>query len=317
MCAREDLINEAESFDRRIRERIDAGFIPDIRRAKKCDYFYKSFWRDPHFINLYMGEIIRRFISMISKHGGTNLSILDVGCGAGYVSLELARAGYRVKGIDISGEAIAVAKETLSTNSYTEGFGSLEYEVSSLENASDMCDVILFSGVLHHFPDIDNAVKKSLTLLPKNGLLVCHEPCHEIWRLEDAAQVALLRLLLSLVGSWYEEYKSENLTMEGFKEFAKEIHREYLEERDRNESAQSPNDNSCPGSRILSVLRESLIEIEYQPSVSFIYRMLGGLRGQDHTVKDVSTLLSTFDRFGVESGFLRPNAFFFVGRNVQ
>ncbi len=317
MSTRDDLIIEAEAFDRRIRERIDAGFVPDIRRAKKCDYFYKSFWRDPHFIDLYLGEIIRRTIGMIRKHAGSSLSILDVGCGAGYVSLELARAGYKVKGIDISGEAIAVAKETLATNPYTDGFGSLEYCVSSLEEASDVCDVILFGGVLHHIPDIENAINKSLTLLPDNGLLVTHEPCHEEWRLEDAAQVAFIRLLLSLVGSWYEEYEPENLTPVGFEEFAQEIRREYVEERDRNEPPQSPNDKACSGVRILSILRESFSEIDYQPTVSFIYRMLGGLRGQDHTVKSIATLLSTFDRFGVESGLLRPNGFFFVGRKTQ
>lgn len=39
---------EARAFDQRIEERVQASFIPDLRRAVKCEYFYKSFWRDPH-----------------------------------------------------------------------------------------------------------------------------------------------------------------------------------------------------------------------------------------------------------------------------
>ena len=40
-----ELSEEAQAFDSRIGERLSAGFIPDLRRAVKCDHFYKSFWR--------------------------------------------------------------------------------------------------------------------------------------------------------------------------------------------------------------------------------------------------------------------------------
>jgi hypothetical protein len=51
----ERLEAEGIAFDARIRERVAAGLIPDLRRAVKCEYFYKSFWRDPHYIDLYLG----------------------------------------------------------------------------------------------------------------------------------------------------------------------------------------------------------------------------------------------------------------------
>ena len=41
--AHEQAEAEAAAFDARITERERAGYIPDIRRAVKCDYFYKSF----------------------------------------------------------------------------------------------------------------------------------------------------------------------------------------------------------------------------------------------------------------------------------
>ena len=53
------LVEEADAFDRRIRQRVAAGFVPDLRRAVRCEHFYKSFWRDPQFIDLYLGGVAR------------------------------------------------------------------------------------------------------------------------------------------------------------------------------------------------------------------------------------------------------------------
>lgn len=41
------------------------------------------------------------------------MTILDVGCGTGRHSLELARRGYTVTGIDIANAMLAVARETI------------------------------------------------------------------------------------------------------------------------------------------------------------------------------------------------------------
>ena len=53
--------------------------------------------------------------------------ILDVGCGDGYLALELARAGHHVIGIDRREETIATAQFTLQQASH-EPSGSLAYE---------------------------------------------------------------------------------------------------------------------------------------------------------------------------------------------
>ena len=44
-----------------------------------------------------------------------NLRILDLGCGPGYFSLELARAGFQVVGVDISDKMISIANKNLKS----------------------------------------------------------------------------------------------------------------------------------------------------------------------------------------------------------
>lgn len=315
MSSTENLKAEAEAFNQRISEREGAGFVPDLRRAVKCEYFYKSFWRDPHFIDLYLGENVRTFLDLLGTHGQAGMSILDIGCGAGYISLELARAGYHVTAIDIAEQAIEAAKRTLAANPFKQGFGSLHYHVLSLDKISGKFDAVLFSGAIHHFKDVDAVVRCAADLLVPDGLLLCHEPFHESWREADAAQVALIRGLLVLTGSWYEKDLGARLkTPEQFAAYVREVHIEYVTEQDPHERGQSPNDNSSSGAEILRVLRALLVELEYRPGASFIYRLLGGLRGPDETTHALADFITLFEGFSVSEGFLRPNSFFFIGR---
>ena len=310
-----DEIEEAAAFNQRIEERVKSGFIPDVRRAVKCEYFYKSFWRDPHFIQLYETETINVYLRMLREFCGAQLRILDVGCGAGYVALELARAGHHVVGIDIAESCISIARDTLATNPFKEGFGSLEYQVLPFRDVRGSYDVVLFSGVLHHGADPGAEIKRALELLVPNGLVLAGEPCHDRWRLNDAAQVALIRILLSLTGHWYETFDPQLTTDKASLEaFVSEIHEEYVNERDKDEPGQSPHDNSSTGAEILTQLRKHLCELEYKPGFSFIYRVLGGLRGNDEVIFRIADFLATYERLSVESGFMEPNGFFFAGR---
>jgi SAM-dependent methyltransferase len=312
-----ELEAEAAAFDRRIEERIRAGFVPDLRRATKCTYFYKSFWRDPHFIKLYEVEGVNTLLEMLRRHSGGNLRVLDVGCGAGYVSLEFARAGHRVLGIDISHKCIEIAREYRDQNPFTEGFGSLDYEVMTLEEVTEPFDCVLFSGCLHHFSDPAKAVREAMELLPAGGLILAYEPCHEQWRMQDAAQVALIRGLLALTGFWYEEPFELKDGGSEFPTLVQDVHTEYVTERDKDEvGGQSPNDNSASGEVILNALREHLRELEYKPGFSFIYRLLGGLRGPDETVYGIADFLAAYEKYSIANEFLQPNYFFFLGKKI-
>lgn len=307
---------EAEAFNERISERVQAGFIPDLRRQQRCEYFYKSFWRDPKFTNLYVGEMYRNYSAFIAKHIGKKARVLDVGCGAGYFSLELAREGHDVVALDIADEAIAEAKNTLKDNPYTTGFGSLNYQVGTIYDINiTEFDVVLFSGVLHHLDDLKEVIAKAKSLLKDNGIIISHEPCHEQWQDNDAAIVALLRTLLAATGHWYESLELSDLdSEEKLLSLMADIKDEYHHERDKSEQGQSPHDNTFSGEEILIHLKEQFNQLDYKASSSFIYRVLGGLRGGVEIEHKLAELLALFDRTLVQQKLLNPNYFYFVGR---
>jgi|GEM_PF-702662 len=312
----EGLAEEASAFNQRITERREAGFVPDIRRAVKCDYFYKSFWRDPHYVDLYLGRMVHTHLEMLRKHVHPGARILDAGCGAGYFALELARAGYHVTGFDIADRAVAAARQALKENPFAEGFGSLRYEVCSFLEAKGRYDAVFISGVLHHLLDLNAAVEQLHSLLEDGGVVVGYEPCHERWRGGDAAQVALIRGLLALTGHWYEPVDPDaTRTKEGFHRWVGDILTEYVEERDKNEAqGQSPHDNAANGAEILKALEKKFTVLENLPGAAFIYRTLGGMRGEDAMLRPIADFLALYERYAVDQGIMQPNAFYFTAR---
>jgi len=311
------LLEEAESFDKRITDRIKSGFIPDLRRSVKCNFFYKSFWREPYYIQLYLGKIMEILLELLKTHCGIGLHILDVGCGAGYMSLELARNGYHVTAIDISESCIKTARETLADNPYKDGFGSLKYEVMPFHEVKGIYDGILFCGSLHHMTNIQEVINKAYEMLPPEGFLLCYEPCHEKYRKQDAAQVALIRGILSLTNFWYDSQEISPLlrSEDTLEQYIDDIHTEYILERDKDEpGGQSPHDLSVDGEDILHALKSGFTEIEVRPGFSFIYRLLGGMRGPEKIIHDLARLFALYDQLAVQKGFLNANAFYYLGK---
>lgn len=311
--------DEAKAFNDRITERYHHGFIPDLRRLTENKYFYKSFWRHPHYIDLYIGEMLRTYLEFLNKYcTTTGARILDIGCGAGYFSLELARNGFNVVGIDISEDCINLAKQTHSENKFQENFGSLEYLVGSYESICDTgeYDVVLSSGFLHHIPHLEEALKNIFMSMSKNGILIWHEPQHQKWTINDAGIVTIIRLLLSEFGFWYEDKLSALSTEKDLEKLTNSIFNEYIYERDSDETeGQSPNDLSCDGDEIIHEINKLYDILELKPSYSFIYRLLGGLRGDDQDkLNHIASILALVDKYYCKNEVFNANYFYGVAK---
>src|SRR5690242_1881668 len=79
----------------------------------------------------------------------TGKSVLDVGCNAGFYSLEMKRRGAeRVVGIDTDERYLAQARFAAKVNN-----AAIEFRNLSVYRVADLCeqfDLVLFMGVLYH-----------------------------------------------------------------------------------------------------------------------------------------------------------------------
>lgn len=307
---------EAKSFDRHILERIRNGHIPDLRLTKPCDWFKNNVWRRPYLVNM----LLKRVIDFSSSHLIKGKKrILEVGCGPGHMCLELARLGFNVLGIDISSEALRVARK-LSKNKI-KTLGSLEYIredfLNWLPENNEKFDAVLFYGTLHHFINPSIVLDKVLSLLTRKGRIIVYEPARDFWGENEIIVMILVRILLSASGSWYE-----NITIPQNDKELKNLIVDYFEEiqeaKPRGCKAQSPMDNSSYGKEMLTILRKKFKEIGYENDTLLFDRIVGGIRlKNERQVEKLSKFLQIFELYSIKKKFMKVGGFMFAGKIIK
>ena len=102
--------------------------------------------------------------------------ILEVGCGEGVVSVQLAYCGAQVKGIDISGASINVARRRAALNGVEVEF-SVENVVEAESLGKEEYDIVWCDLILHHLVDsLDKVICKIDRALKPEGLFIAREP---------------------------------------------------------------------------------------------------------------------------------------------
>ena len=99
-----------------------------------------------------------------------NLRILDVGCGAGFFSVLLAKEGYQVTGVDLTPDMVENAR-TLAEEEKTD----CEFLVMDAENlrfADESFDVVISRNLTWTLPDVKSAYREWVRVLKKGGILL-------------------------------------------------------------------------------------------------------------------------------------------------
>jgi ubiquinone/menaquinone biosynthesis C-methylase UbiE len=118
------------------------------------------------------------YLRRIAAEAGPEDSVLEVGCGTGWLSLLLAEAGVAsVTGIDFSSEQIRLAQAA----AIEAGAHGVRFQVASVEQLVDegrSFDVIVMHAFLHHLStsEIRDVVDGARKLLSDGGRLVVLEP---------------------------------------------------------------------------------------------------------------------------------------------
>ncbi|MEC4721338.1 class I SAM-dependent methyltransferase [Noviherbaspirillum sp. CPCC 100848] len=316
----ERLLQEGLAFDQQIDERIAHGHIPDLRRTKPCDYFYNNSWRRPGYVQLDFYEqftLIRDAISAGMSRKPQEIRVLEVGCGPGYLSLELARAGFQVTGLDLSERCIQIASKFADEDPWISERGILRYIAGDYYTCDRLdigsYDVVVFLGALHHFQDQSKVLQRSRDLLKTGGLIVAHEPARDRITRGNAAFAHLLSTILSLNNNFYTEQallarRSELLDK------VENVFSALRYENDSGEKTQSINDNDAGYAEMYPELRSTFEQIRFEWRYSFFHEFIGGLRFDEEKNLQVAEFLKEMDRILVETEVLQGTEFFFVGR---
>src|SRR5690606_10197507 len=121
--------------------------------------------------------------------------------------------------------------------------------------------IICFFLTLHHFEDPKMVLRKVSSMLKPEGRVIVIEPARDLFSYRNAAVVALIRMLLSMSGNWYNPISIPSSESE-FQDVVSRILCEYREAKDKDEMQQSPNDNSTYASDMLEALQLYFDEIE-------------------------------------------------------
>ena len=99
-----------------------------------------------------------------------NLNILDVGCGAGLLSVPIRRLGANVIGIDPVRRNIKVAKQYIKNNKIKMTFNCCTTK-NLLKDYRRYFDVVLNMEVIEHVNDVEGFLIDNIRLLKHNGII--------------------------------------------------------------------------------------------------------------------------------------------------
>ncbi len=112
-----------------------------------------------------------RRAKMLSEHLKPGMTILELGCGTGYFSRELAQRGANVVSVDVSPELLEIAEANFTAE-------NVRYEIQdacALSHPDACFDSVVGSSILHHL-DIKEAVAEIYRVLKQGGTIYFTEP---------------------------------------------------------------------------------------------------------------------------------------------
>jgi SAM-dependent methyltransferase len=114
-------------------------------------------------------EDIERFaLKYWDFNGWRDKSVLDIGCGPGWVTVRYAAGGAKVTSVDLTNAAVDLCKKHLVYRGLTADVRQANAE--ELPFPDNHFDMVFSSGVLHHTPDTQKSFRESIRVLKPGGV---------------------------------------------------------------------------------------------------------------------------------------------------
>ncbi len=260
-------------------------------------------WHDDRLFEIFFGKEYRHFLDRIVKAG---LQVLELGCGEGRLSIQLAERGKNLTAIDLSPERIARARELARNLSNPPAF--MVGDLNTISLPSEQYDCVVAHDALHHVLALDNLLDEVHKSLRLGGKLIIMDFVGM-----GRARKFLAALLYALLPT-YKPYRQKWHLRKRFASFlaTENEKRQALQQKEGSPllHSDSPFEEISQQSIVISVKRRFVLIDEYTFN-PFWYYLAPKLLLPKSMRYDVAHLLRTMDNLIVNLG-LSKGAYVFL-----
>jgi ubiquinone/menaquinone biosynthesis C-methylase UbiE len=144
-------------------------------KVKETDFF-SAFSSDRDydvFTSRGYKTLLREYSKMIPAPAGEKIRVMDLGCGTGAFTRrfkEFISSAYDFFGLDLSIPSLELAAKLAPGIHFCGG------DIEQCGFKGESFDIVLFSGVLHHFADFSLCLQEGYRILKAGGCMLSYDP---------------------------------------------------------------------------------------------------------------------------------------------
>ena len=144
-------------------------------KAKEKDFFdtFSSARDYDVFTSHGYKTLLREYVRLIPFSTGAKIRVIDLGCGTGAFTRkfkEISAGSYDFFGLDLSLPSLRLAAELAPGIHFCGG------DIEQCGFKDESFDIVLFSGVLHHFSDFQLCLREGYRILKNGGCVLSFDP---------------------------------------------------------------------------------------------------------------------------------------------